>query len=350
MYRARAEGITFTKEPYIEDVGPRRIKSMKFTALSDSEISKIAEVQVWKNSYYDQTRKPIEGGLLDPRMGLANASDKSGTCATCHAKYDSCPGHYGYLELALPVYHVGYLGVVLQILKCICKGCARTLIDEDLRKERLKKMRSPKLEHPRKIALAKTLIDRCSAMTSSKAVKCLRCGFINGRVHSFSCAITIGIDLKSNDYVWSDAVKQNSFLTEHHCPVKKAVSMLGIIHDTSKCIDGNLEEFRSAISHTKEAKAPVNLTTHLLDPLRVLFLFKRMPDEDCELLYLADRPEKFILTNIAVPPIAIRPSAMVGGSHSNENEITERLKQIIQANANLRQELQEASGAFKCLV
>lgn len=43
---------------------------MKFTALSESEISKIAEVQVWKGSYYDQTRKPIEGGLLDPRMVL----------------------------------------------------------------------------------------------------------------------------------------------------------------------------------------------------------------------------------------------------------------------------------------
>ncbi|XP_028795209.1 DNA-directed RNA polymerase III subunit 1-like, partial [Neltuma alba] len=118
MYRARAEGLTFTKEPYIEDVGPRRIKSMQFTALSESEISKIAEVQVAKGSYYDSSRQPFENGLLDPRMGPAN---KSCTCATCHGKFADCPGHYGYLNLALPVFNVGYKEKILQILKCICK-------------------------------------------------------------------------------------------------------------------------------------------------------------------------------------------------------------------------------------
>lgn len=30
--------------------------------------------------------------------------------------------------------------------------------------------------------------------------------------------------------------------------------------------------------------------------------------QDCELLYLYDRPEKLIITDIAVPPVAIRPS------------------------------------------
>ncbi|KAK4255011.1 hypothetical protein QN277_008074 [Acacia crassicarpa] len=307
MYRARAEGLTFTKEPYIEDVGPRRIKSMQFTALSDSEISRIAEVQVAKGSYYDERRKPIEYGLLDPHMGPAN---KSCTCATCHGSFVDCPGHYGYLNLALPVFNVGYKEKILQILKCICKGCARILLDENSCKERLKKMRSPKIEPLRKIAIAKSLIDKCSAMTSSKTVKCLRCGFING-------------------------------------PVKKLVSNLGIIHDTSKCIDGIEKDFKSAVS-TRES-ASTNSTTYVLNPHRVLSLFKRMLDEDCELLDLADRPEKFIIMNLAVPPIAIRPSVIMDGSQSNENDATERLRQIIQANANLRHELQEASGAFKCL-
>ena len=41
---------------------------MKFSMLSDSEISKLGEVQVWKGSYYDSFKKPIHGGLLDPRM------------------------------------------------------------------------------------------------------------------------------------------------------------------------------------------------------------------------------------------------------------------------------------------
>lgn len=36
--------------------------------------------------------------------------------------------------------------------------------------------------------------------------------------------------------------------------------------------------------------------------------------QDCELLYLSGRPENLIMTTIAVPPIAIRPSVIIDGS------------------------------------
>ena len=60
--------------------------------------------------------------------------------------------------------------------------------------------------------------------------------------------------------------------------VKKVVSTLGIIHDRSKLSDG-LEECRSAISHTKESRASIHMQSHILNPARVLSLFKRMLDE-----------------------------------------------------------------------
>ncbi|XP_022755690.1 DNA-directed RNA polymerase III subunit 1 isoform X3 [Durio zibethinus] len=309
MMQQKSQDIVFTKRPYIEDVGPRKIKSMQFSMLSDSEIAKAAEVQVYKGVYYDPKNKPIEGGLLDPRMGPAN---KSGKCATCDGNFGECPGHYGYLALALPVYNVGYLSTILDILKCICKSCSHILLDEKLCKDYLKKMRNPKIEALKKGDIMKSIVKKCTAMAGGKAVRCWRCGFVNGTV-------------------------------------KKAVAMLGIIHDRSKINDNSLEEFRSAISHTKESKASFNIATYVLNPVKVLSLFKRMTDVDCELLYLSDRPEKLIITNIAVPPIAIRPSVMVDGSQSNENDITERLKRIIQANASLRQELVETSAAFQCL-
>ena len=47
--------------------------------------------------------------------------NKEGTCATCHGKFDSCPGHFGYIKLALPVYNVAYRDNIMNILKCICK-------------------------------------------------------------------------------------------------------------------------------------------------------------------------------------------------------------------------------------
>ncbi|XP_057978200.1 DNA-directed RNA polymerase III subunit 1 [Malania oleifera] len=302
--------LIFTKEPYIEDVGPRKIKSIQFSVLSEAEIMKSAEVQVWRGSYYDSNKKPIENGLLDPRMGPPNKTD---VCATCHASFGDCPGHFGYLPLALPVYNIGYLSTILDILKCICKSCSRILLEEEPRKDFLKKMRNPKMDFLRKSDLRKRIVKKCTALASSrKAVKCPRCGYINGIA-------------------------------------KKATGMLGIIHDRSKITDGIFEECSSAISHTKESKASFTMS-NILNPARVLSLFKRMQDEDSELLYLCDRPEKLIITNIAVPPTPIRPSVFVdGGTRSNENDITERLKLIIQTNASLRQELLETSSTIKCL-
>ncbi|KAL9296667.1 hypothetical protein ACSQ67_022563 [Phaseolus vulgaris] len=305
MNRGRTEGITFTKEPFMEDAGPRKIKNMKFSMLSDSEISKLGEVQVWKGSYYDSFKKPIHGGLLDPRMGPAN---KSLGCATCHGNFHDCPGHYGYLNLALPVFNVGYLGSIVEILKCICKGCARILLDEDTRKKHLKKMRSSKKSELDKMDFVKVrIIKDCS-----KVVNCPRCGYINGSV-------------------------------------KKLPASLIIMHDCSKCKNNIVEELESTLSRIKDSKATANVSNRILNPFQVLSLFRKMLDEDCELLYVAERPEKLIITNIVVPPIAIRPSVVMDESLSNENDITERLKNIIQANAVLRQELQESSVSSKFL-
>ena len=38
--------------------------------------------------------------------------------------------------------------------------------------------------------------------------------------------------------------------------------------------------------------------------------------QDCELLNLGDRPEKLIVTEIAVPPVPIRPSTVVGNTRT----------------------------------
>ncbi|TQD75003.1 hypothetical protein C1H46_039471 [Malus baccata] len=310
MNRGQAKTIIFTKQPFIEDEGHLRIEKWKFSAMSDKEIRKMAEVQIFKGQYYDSNRKPIEGGLLDPRLGPANRS--SGACATCGGTTKDCPGHFGYLVLALPVFNVGYLSTIVDILKCICKLCSGILLEEGMRIEFLKKMRRPKMEPMKKSELMKVIVKKCNSLTTNnRPVKCSKCGFINGSV-------------------------------------KKAVGVLGIIHDRSKFI-GVMDDFRSAISHTKESKASFNPATHNLNPARVFSLFKRMVDEDCELLYLSDRPENLIMTNIAVPPIPIRPSVIVDGSQSNENDITERLKRIIQSNSSLRQDLIEASSAAKCL-
>lgn len=72
MLNRANEKIQFTKSPYIEDVGPRRIKSIHFSTFSEVDSYKCGEVEVYKARYYDEKKKAIEGGLLEPRMGSTN--------------------------------------------------------------------------------------------------------------------------------------------------------------------------------------------------------------------------------------------------------------------------------------
>lgn len=153
-----------------------------------------------------------------------------------------------------------------------------------------------------KNALMKKVRDRC------KPSRCLRCGFENGTVKKAP---------------------------------KGPLCALGISHEFNRTSDKSIEECRSALPDTKGKAIHVHT---VISPLTVLSLFKRMPDEDCELLNLYGRPERFLVTDIAVPPIPVRPSAFVGsGSQTNENDLTSMLRGIINSNTNLRSQLQGGS-------
>lgn len=54
--------------------------------------------------YDEGTQKPKNNGLLDPRMGTI---DRNYKCQTCGEGMAECPGHFGHIELAKPVYHIG---------------------------------------------------------------------------------------------------------------------------------------------------------------------------------------------------------------------------------------------------
>ncbi|OEL25158.1 DNA-directed RNA polymerase III subunit 1 [Dichanthelium oligosanthes] len=302
------EKLRCTKEPFIEDVGTRRIKSIRFSVLSGSEIRKSAEVQVWNSRIYDQNMEPVPNGLLDMRMGTASKrKDKNSNpllCSTCHGPFSECPGHFGYLKLALPVFNVGFFNCILDVLKCICKGCSRVLLVEKDRREFLKKMRSPRADALLKSSTMKKVRDKC------KLSCCPRCEYRNG-------------------------------------VVKKGRVGLIVIHDCSKILDGHTEELKNALQHKKEKVSTSSV--RMLDPATVLSLFRRMTDEDCELLNLGDRPEKLILTEIAVPPVPIRPSVVVGNTRtSNEDSITAILKSIVNTNSILKETLQTGGLFNKC--
>jgi DNA-directed RNA polymerase beta' subunit len=53
----------------------------------------------------DETNtKARDQGLNDPKLGTI---DRQFSCATCKEDISVCPGHFGHIELATPVFHVG---------------------------------------------------------------------------------------------------------------------------------------------------------------------------------------------------------------------------------------------------
>ena len=89
-----------------------------------------------------------------------------------------------------------------------------------------------------------------------------------------------------------------------------------------------------------------------LNPLKVLNLFRRISDEDCELLGLRPqygRPEEYLWQYISVPPVCIRPSVAQDGA-SNEDDLTVKLTEIVFTNALIKQGLTKGAPTAQFMV
>ena len=70
---------------------------------------------------------PKAGGLMDLKMGT---TEREFNCTTCGLGYKECPGHFGHIRLASPVYHFGLIGTLVQILRCVCFHCSALMISK----------------------------------------------------------------------------------------------------------------------------------------------------------------------------------------------------------------------------
>jgi DNA-directed RNA polymerase subunit A' len=83
---------------------------------------------------YDDDGFPIDMGLMDPRLGVI---DPGLECKTCGKHSGSCNGHFGHIELAAPVIHVGHAKLIRRLLRGTCRECGRlTLADPSDREYR----------------------------------------------------------------------------------------------------------------------------------------------------------------------------------------------------------------------
>jgi len=104
----------------------KKIKALQFAFLSPDEIRRMSAAKIITADTYDDDGYPIEMGLMDLHLGVIEPNLR---CRTCGGRVNECPGHFGIIELAMPVIHVGYAKEIKRLLQGTCRACGRLLPD-----------------------------------------------------------------------------------------------------------------------------------------------------------------------------------------------------------------------------
>ena len=105
----------------------KKIQQINFGLMSPDDIRDMSVVKIETPDTYDEDGYPIEGGLMDPHLGVIDPSLK---CRSCGYRGGECQGHFGSIELARPVIHVGFGDIIHKILRSTCQECGRVLLTD----------------------------------------------------------------------------------------------------------------------------------------------------------------------------------------------------------------------------
>lgn len=202
----------------VDDTTPKTINSIQFSMMNPHQMLRAAELRVSARELYQpMSRIPYPHGPLDLRLGT---SVKKGECSTCGESVEVCPGHFGAIDLALPVFHIGYMKQILAVLRMICKTCSRILLSDKELKIFRKSVRSKRnFDMSRRKEVQKKILKQCE-----KVGQCLRCSAPNGPVKKpkggpfkLFHAVFRGKDNQERE-AWksqfADAIKSNQEITD----------------------------------------------------------------------------------------------------------------------------------------
>ena len=124
----------------------KKIGRIKFSLLSPEQIKKLSVAKIVTPELYDIDGYPVDGGLMDLRLG---AIDPGVRCRTCGGRLKECLGHSGSIDLARPIMHLKYIPLIELALRSFCQDCGKLMIaDAKLEKylpsERAKKAKDAK--------------------------------------------------------------------------------------------------------------------------------------------------------------------------------------------------------------
>ena len=106
----------------------KKVDKIVFGLLSPKMIKQMASAKIVTPELYDKEGYPVDGGLMDTRLGIIDPGLK---CKTCGSKLKECSGHFGYIELARPIIHIKFVKIIMSLLRGTCRDCGRILIPKN---------------------------------------------------------------------------------------------------------------------------------------------------------------------------------------------------------------------------
>ncbi len=257
------------------------IDYIKFSTISPLLIKKMSVAKLTTSDPYNEDGYPIDGGLMDQRLGVIDPGLK---CKTCGGRAKTCQGHFGHIELVRPVIHPEFAKTIFLLLQSTCASCHRLLLTE---------------AHVNEIRpVIKEFV------SGEEEVSTVDIGTLTNTISEQDSRMLLIKKLK--------AVKK--------CPHCEAVQpKIKLERPTFFYMNGNK-----------------------LKPDEIRDWLTKIPDGDLKLLGIdttATRPEWLILTTLLVPPVNVRPSITLESGERSEDDLTHKLVDILRINQRLEQDI-----------
>ena len=147
----------------------KSIDGIRFSIWSPTEIRKYSVAEITAPETYDEDGMPVQGGLMDGRLGTLEPGQK---CLTCGNTAARCPGHFGHIELAEPVLHIAFIDNIYKLLQSTCRSCARLKVPQ----EDLEVFKKIKVKGAAYTVISQKRIPEQIIEKAKKAKECPHCG------------------------------------------------------------------------------------------------------------------------------------------------------------------------------
>jgi len=257
----------------IENGVHKIIDELYFGILSPQDVRRLSVAEIQTADTYDEDGAPITSGLMDGRLGTLEPRQR---CKTCGNTAIRCPGHFGHIELAVPIIHVVFTKIIYNLLGVTCRNCGRALLLPD----RIERIRD---EIKRTYQLLGIVPDQLykKVLKEAKGKECPYCGSPQYKI------------------VFEKPTKFSEDLPEG-----------GAQRLTPSMIRERLERI----------------------PNEDLELFGFNSD--------VARPEWMVLQVLPVPPVYVRPSITLESGIRSEDDLTHKLVDIIRINQRLKENME----------